>query len=63
MRQKEDVVKKVLKKRLRLGREVVATLVSELTAVELRQVAGGAPNQSGADECSGKVCYTSKPPG
>ena len=52
MRWKEDVVKKVLKKRLRLGREVVATLVSELTTAELRQVDGGRPNQSGDDACS-----------
>jgi hypothetical protein len=54
-----NVVKKVLKKRLRLEREVVATLVSELTAAELRQVAGGAPHKSGAgDDCSGKPACT-----
>ena len=34
-------MKKAVKQRLRLDREVVATLVSELTAAELRQVAGG----------------------
>jgi hypothetical protein len=49
---KEHVVKKVAKKRLRLDREVVATLVSELTAAGLRQVAGGRAHESDGADCS-----------
>jgi hypothetical protein len=49
-------MKKVPKKRLRLDREVVATLVSELTTAELKQVAGA----SGRALCSvGAICETS----
>jgi hypothetical protein len=65
LRRKENVVKKVVKKRLQLEREVVAMLVSELTAAELRQVAGGRPNQSGVgEECSNaNGACTSRPSG
>ena len=49
---KENAVKKLVKKRLQLNREVMATLVSERTATELRQVDGGRPNPSGDDACS-----------
>jgi hypothetical protein len=62
LRRKEDVMKKVVKKRLRLDREVVATLVSELTAAELRQVDGGRPRSGVDDTCSeDKICTLSRP--
>jgi hypothetical protein len=44
-------MKKVPKKRLRLDREVVATLVSELTPAELRQVAGAQDRASTTRSC------------
>jgi hypothetical protein len=46
-------MKKVPKKRLGLGldREVVATLVSELTTAELRQVAGASGRASAVRSC------------